>query len=111
MKDKIFTFLIGLLVGAIITSGVFLIINKNKSNDSNQENQTSTERQMPEGMQGGPRGTGEEPPAKPGENSEGEENMEEPPTLPDGENEDSNRPTKPSTTTPTQEDTTNETEE
>ena len=46
MKDKIFTFIVGLLVGAIITTGIFLIINKNKSNDTNIQNQTYTERQI-----------------------------------------------------------------
>ena len=33
MKDKIFAFIIGLLIGAIITASVFLVINKNKSNE------------------------------------------------------------------------------
>ena len=31
MKDRILTFIIGLLVGAIITTGIFLIINKTSS--------------------------------------------------------------------------------
>lgn len=100
MKDKIFTFIIGLLVGAIITAGVFLVINKNKSNDSNQENQTSTERQMPEGMQGGQRGNkGVRPGSTEDSNSEMPEDMGEPPALPDGEElDENNRPEQPQST-------------
>lgn len=35
MKDKILMFISGLLVGAILTTGVFMIINKNQSNTNN----------------------------------------------------------------------------
>lgn len=35
MKEKILTLIIGVLVGAIITTGVFLIINTNQSKDQN----------------------------------------------------------------------------
>ena len=83
MKDKIFTFIVGLLVGAIITTGIFLIINKNKSNDTNIQNQTYTERQIPDELKEGPGKEGETPPERPEENSDGEE-REEPPAKPDG---------------------------
>jgi len=35
MKDKGLYFIIGLLVGAILTTGVFMLINKNNSNSNN----------------------------------------------------------------------------
>ena len=38
MKDKIFTLIIGILIGAIVTAGVFLIINRNSSNSANMQN-------------------------------------------------------------------------
>ena len=36
MKEKILTLVIGALIGAIITTGVFLIINKNNAASNNQ---------------------------------------------------------------------------
>ncbi len=52
MKKTILTLIIGILIGAIITTGVFLIIDKNKTDDT------------PEGkgemMQGGERPNGED---------------------------------------------------
>ena len=76
MKDKVMIFIIGLLVGAVIASGAFLIYTK--ANNSNSSNQNTSEN-VPSGMQGNmgtppekPDGSGE-PPAKPGENAQSEE--------------------------------------
>ena len=55
MKDKILTFIVGFLVGAIITTMGFLIYNKVIGNNSKQ----------PEMMQMNGNGNMEEPPEKP----------------------------------------------
>ncbi|MBQ9318377.1 MAG: hypothetical protein IJR82_01960 [Bacilli bacterium] len=71
MKEKIIIFVIGLLVGAIIASGAFLIYTKTSS--TNCETQTiqmngGTPPEMPNGENG-------QPPEKPdGENSNSSEN-------------------------------------
>lgn len=77
MKDKILTFIIGALVGAIITTAGFLIYNKTLSNNSNQPEMMqmdgSGQMQQPSNGNMGeppekPSGDiGEEPPAKPEE--------------------------------------------
>ena len=57
MKDKIFVFIIGLLLGAVITAGSFLADEKgNKYNNQMPNN---------EGMQMMERPDGEEPPQRP----------------------------------------------
>lgn len=66
MKGKILTFIIGFLVGAIITTAGFLIYNKTVANNSNQ----------PEMMQMNGNGQMGQP----------SENMEEPPEKPNGDN-------------------------
>ena len=69
MKEKIVMFIIGALVGAIITTGVFLII---------RQNDTSAISQGPGSMQmqGGPNGEEGEPPELPdGEKPEGAPNQ------------------------------------
>lgn len=79
MKDKILTFIIGLLIGAIITTAGFLIYNKAIKNNSEQPEMM----QMNEnGQMGQPSdGNMEMPPEKPsGDNSE------EPPTKPEDSN-------------------------
>ncbi len=63
MKDKILLFVIGVLVGAVISTGAFLVYTKSTATcDTNSNNQ----RQMPGGnmpsMQGGQNG---EPPERP----------------------------------------------
>ena len=75
MKNKILTFIIGVLVGAIIATTGFLIYNKLTTKDSNQPEmmQMNGNGQM---MQ--PSGDMEEPPEKPSG-----DNGEEPPTKPD----------------------------
>ena len=39
MKDKALTFMAGLLIGAILTTGVFMLINKNNANTANNNRQ------------------------------------------------------------------------
>ena len=67
MKDKIMFLIIGVLIGAIITTGGFLIYNKSLSNNATQ----------PEMMQMNGNGQMQPPP---------NDNMGEPPAKPDGEN-------------------------
>ena len=70
MKDKILVFIIGLLLGAVITASGFLIYEKNNQNTTKTPNQ--------EKMQMMERPDGETPPEKPdGENNN--ENRPEPP--------------------------------
>lgn len=77
MKDKILTFLIGVLVGAIIATTGFLIYNKTVGNNSNKpemmptngngqmgEQKSGSMKQPPEKPDGG---NGEQPPTKPEE--------------------------------------------
>ena len=79
MKDKIMFLIIGILIGAIITTAGFLIYNKSLSNNEAQPEMM----QMNENGQSGPPSNGNmgEPPAKP----DGE-NGEEPPTRPEDSN-------------------------
>ena len=66
MKDKILVFIIGLLIGAVVTASGFLVYEKNNKNTTQTQNQTQTQRQMME------RPNGETPPEKPdGENNNG----------------------------------------
>ena len=76
MKDKIIFLIIGILIGAIITTGGFLIYNKSLSNNMDESQMT----QMSGNGQMGPPSNDNkgEPPAKP----DGE-NGEEPPARPD----------------------------
>ena len=71
MKDKIFAFIIGLLVGAVITASGFLIYEKVNKNTN----------QMPSGerMQMMERPDGESPPEKPS-GTGNNENRPEPPS-------------------------------
>lgn len=59
MKEKVKIFIIGVLVGAILATGAFLIYNSSSSNQGPGGNPP----EMPSGEMG-------EPPAKPGETSE-----------------------------------------
>lgn len=63
MRDKILLFIIGILVGAVITTGAFFIYTKVTSSRIN-----NNPMQMPGGqtsMQGGPGGEMGQPPEKP----------------------------------------------
>lgn len=86
MKNKILTFVIGLLVGAIITSAGFLIYNKVVANNSEQTEMTQMDGR---GMQRPSDGNmdenmGERPEMPSGENGE------TPPTKPDESNNNTN---------------------
>ena len=85
MKDKIMYFIIGILIGSIMTTTGFLIYNKTLKNLKEQQTMQMDENnqmQAPSGENMGqppakPEGdNGEEPPAKPNQN-----NSEESPTL------------------------------
>ena len=78
MKDKIMFLIIGILIGAIITTGGFLIYNKSLSDNAGQPEMTQMNGN---GQMGAPSNDNMgEPPAKP----DGEE-QGEPPAKPDGD--------------------------
>ncbi len=73
MKDKIIMFIIGLLVGAVLSTGAFYIysITAGKCDCSNQTTQTNNGGNKPPEMPSGQNNEKGEPPAKPdGDNSE-----------------------------------------
>ena len=80
MKDKILVFIIGLLIGAVVTASGFLVYEKNNKNTA--QNQTQNQGQMME------RPNGETPPEMP--------DGQTPPEKPDGENNNETRPEPPS---------------
>lgn len=79
MKDKILVFLIGLLLGAVLTSAGFLIYEKNNTSNTQNNEQTQMMERPEGGMPNGERPDGETPPEKP-----------------DGESENGTRPEPPS---------------
>ena len=83
MKNKILTFIIGVLVGAIIATTGFLIYNKTVKTNSNQPEMMQMDGNGQ--MMGQPSGDMEEPPEKPSG-----DNGEEPPTKPDDVNQNAN---------------------
>jgi len=54
MKDKILMLIVGILIGAIITTGIFLVINKNQKNQQQQDQQQRM--QQFQNMMGNPNG-------------------------------------------------------
>ncbi|MCL2341543.1 MAG: hypothetical protein FWC53_00255 [Firmicutes bacterium] len=54
MKDRILMLIVGVLVGAIITTGVFLVINKSQQNQ--QQNMQHQRMQQFQNMMGDPNG-------------------------------------------------------
>ena len=54
MKDRILMLIVGVLVGAIITTGVFLVINKSQQNQ--QQNMQQQRMQQFQNMMGDPNG-------------------------------------------------------
>lgn len=67
MKDKIILFVIGVLVGAIISTGAFVVYTKMVTTcDTNSNNQIGMRGGNPPSMQDGQNA---QPPEKPGENS------------------------------------------
>lgn len=92
MKDKIFMFIIGLLVGAIIATGAFCIYTKiTNTGDTNNPSIQMQGGQPPE-MQGNQ--TGQPPEMPSGQNNE----SGQPPEKPSGDNNESGQqpPEKPS---------------
>lgn len=95
MKNKVLTFIIGVLVGAIITTVGFLIYNKAVKNNSEQPemmqmNENGQMVQPSNGDMGEPpempnSNNGEEPPEKPSN-----DNGEEPPAKPEDSNTNTN---------------------
>ena len=79
MKDKILVFIIGLLIGAVVTASGFLVYEKNNKNTTQIQNQTQG--QMME------RTNGETPPEMP--------EKQTPPEKPNGENGNETRPELP----------------
>ena len=79
MKDKIMFLIIGILIGAIIATSVFLIYNKTISN--NNENSPEMMQMNSNGQMGNsPSGNMQTPPEKPNG-----DNGQEPPAKPDGD--------------------------
>jgi hypothetical protein len=82
MKSKILTLIIGILIGAIITTVGFLIYNKTVAQNSNQPGMMQMDGN---GQMGKPDGDNGEAPTKP----DGD-NGEEPPTKPEETNTSTN---------------------
>jgi cell division protein FtsN len=82
MKSKILTLIIGILIGAIITTIGFLIYNKTAAQNSNQPEMMQMDGN---GHKGNPDGDNGEAPTKP----DGD-NGEEPPAKPDESNTSTN---------------------
>ena len=64
MKDKVLVFIIGLLVGAVITASGFLIFEKNNKNTVQTQNQEQM-MGMPDGQTPPEMSNGQTPPEKP----------------------------------------------
>ena len=88
MKDKIILFIIGVLVGAVISTGAFYIYTtaSNSCNNSNQNTQMNGGQppEMPSGQQGEngqppekPDGENGQPPEKPSDNNTQNNNSKE----------------------------------
>lgn len=78
MKDKILLFVIGLLVGAVISTGAFFIYTKANACDTNNQNTQITDGEH----RGGPGGqNGQRPDGQSGEKPDGE-----PPEMPSDDN-------------------------
>lgn len=82
MKNKVLIFIIGVLIGAIIATGGFLIYSKVSNDNSNDDSNQSQNMQMNNngGQDPSSNGDMQDPPEKP----DGD-NTTEPPEKPDGE--------------------------
>ena len=81
MKDKVFIFIIGVLVGAVISTGAFYIYTMSNSYDcsnANTQMNGGTPPEMPSGQNGQPpempSGQNGQPPEKPSDNNTQENN-------------------------------------
>ena len=80
MKDKILVFIIGLLVGAIITASGFLIYqNNNKNTNQMPSGEQMQMMERPDGKEPPEMQNGETPPEKP-DGTENSNNKKEPPS-------------------------------
>ena len=106
MKDKIFTLIIGMLIGAIITSIGFVIYmkinNENKISDSNtppqinqNDNETSTLPSLPSGNSSNIQNNEENSNTQNSAENSNFKNDEKPPELPNGEAPNQNGGTPP----------------
>ena len=86
MKDKIFIFIIGLLVGAVLATGAFYIYTKSNSICGNENTQMNG---GPPDMQNGNGEPPEKPDGEPPEKPDGENN--EPPAKPEENNNQENK--------------------
>lgn len=77
MKDKIILFIIGVLVGAVISTGAFYVYSKSTSCN----NSSNTQQQMPGGnppsMPSGQQGENGQPPEKPSDNNSQNSNTQD----------------------------------
>ena len=92
MKDKIFIFIVGFLIGAIITASGLLIYQKvNNKNNAVQKEERMQMMHRPEGQELPEMPNGDkEPPSK----DENQENRKEPPTKQNGVNNSNKQDTK-----------------
>ena len=90
MKDKLFIFIIGFLVGAIIATGGFIIYNKVTADNSVIE-QSNRIDGGPPGMPDSQNGGQGEPPEKPSDQSGGQG---EPPEKPSDQSGEHSKPSK-----------------
>ena len=109
MKDKILVFIIGLLIGAVITASGFLIYEKNNQNTTQVQNQEKMQMmERPDGETPPERPDGETPPERPdGETPPERPDGETPPEKPDGADNNENRPEPPSRNDTSKENKTN----
>ena len=68
MKDKMILFIIGLLVGAVISTGAFFVYTKSTCN-TNNNNQMQMPGGTPPSQPNGQSGQNVKPPEKPGDNN------------------------------------------
>ena len=75
MKDKFLLFVIGVLVGAVISTGAFFVYTKTNTTCSNSNNQMQMPGGEPPSMQNTQGEQNGEPPAKPEENNSQDNNQ------------------------------------
>ena len=73
MKDKILLFIIGLLLGAVISTGAFFAYTKANSSSCSNQNTQMNGGQPPE-MPGGQNNSNVKPPEKPSNDSQNQNN-------------------------------------
>ena len=77
MKDKILLFVIGVLVGAVISTGAFFVYTKATTTcNTNSNNQIGMPGENPPSMQNGQSGQNGQPPEMPNGNNSGNNNSQ-----------------------------------